>query len=80
MILNSFGQAKLVVTSAATVTTTAPAQLSVAMMALTSAAGMPAAQLTVTFATQAVITGGVLSSTVIVCVHVAVLPQTSAAV
>jgi hypothetical protein len=65
VIKKLFAQTKLVVTSAATVTVTAPAQLSVATIAETFAAGINAAQATVTF-TGHVKVGATLSSTRIV--------------
>ena len=72
-------QVNPVITSAVTVTVTAPAQLSDVMIAATFAAGTALAQETVTSSRQ-VIVGGVLSITVIVCAQVAVLPQTSVAI
>ena len=57
---------------------TVPAQLSVAVTEAIFAAGTAAAQLTVTGAGQ-VITGGVWSFTVIICVHSVKFPHTSVA-
>ena len=67
------------VTSASTVKATLPPQLSDVVTAPMLAAGTALAQETVTFAGQ-VIEGGVLSNTVMVWVHAAVFPQTSAAI
>ena len=67
------------ITSAATVTVTGPAQLSEVTISETSATGTSLAQETVTFAGQ-VMLGAVLSITVIVCTQVAVLPQISVAI
>ena len=66
------------ITSAAKVTVTEPPQLSDVMTAPTLAAGTALAHETVMLAGQ-VMLGAVLSSTVIVCVQVAVLPHTSVA-
>src|SRR5687768_5073226 len=73
-----FAHTKFVVTSAATVTVTAPAQLSAATTNPIFAAGTNAAQVTVTFAGH-VIVGATSSRTRIVCVQLAVFPQASVA-
>ncbi len=64
-------------TSFTQVTTGVP-QLSVAVMSVISGAGTSLIQATVTGAGQ-MITGAMLSFTVMICVHVDVLPQLSAA-
>jgi hypothetical protein len=66
--------------ASATVTVTVPAQLSVAVTEPIEAAGTKAAQLTVRAAGVPVITGLILSFTVISCVLVDVFPQISVAV
>jgi hypothetical protein len=63
-----FAQVWLLITSLMKVMVTAPAQLSVAVTNAVFGAGTAEAQLTVNAAGQ-VITGGVTSFTVIVCVH-----------
>jgi hypothetical protein len=73
-----FAQTKLLVMSGATVTVTAPAQLSEVTIAPVFGAGTKEAQATVTFAGQAMV-GATLSNTRIVWAHVALLPQMSVA-
>ena len=68
------------VTTSLDVTVIVPPQLSVATTAPVLAAGTAEAQLTVVFAGMLVITGAVLSSTVIVCVCDELLPHASVAV
>ena len=68
------------VTISADVTVTIPPQLSVDTTAPLFAAGTSLTQLTVVFAGMLVITGAVISFTVIVCVDVEKLPHTSVAV
>src|SRR5687768_2605398 len=74
-----FAHTKFVVTSAATVTATAPAQLSAATANAIFAAGTSEAHVTVTFAGH-VMVGATLSRTCMVCVHVDELPHTSVAI
>ena len=69
-----------VITSALCEIVTVPPQLSLAVTAASLAAGTSPAQLTVVFAGIELITGAVLSSTVMVCDAVAVLPHASIAV
>jgi hypothetical protein len=71
-------QVWLETTSSTKVTVGTPAQLSLAVTLAGLFAGTLAAQETVT-ATGQVTVGGVWSSTVIICEHVAELPQTSVA-
>src|SRR5687768_10724582 len=77
-MLNLLAHVIFVMTSVATVTVTAPAQLSVATTAPVFAGGTRLAHCTVTFAGQ-VIVGGVLSKTVIVWAQVPELPHASTA-
>jgi hypothetical protein len=73
-----FGQVCPLITSLMKLIVTAPAQLSVAVTSAVFGAGTAEAQLTVIGAGQ-VITGGVWSFTVIICVHSEKLPHTSVA-
>src|SRR5687768_14702336 len=73
-----FAHTKFVVTSAATVTATAPAQLSAATATAIFAAGTSAAHATVTFAGHSMV-GASSSRTRIVCEQLAVFPQASVA-
>lgn len=78
VIVYRFAQVWLLITSLIWVTVTTPPQLSVAITLAVLGAGTAEAQLTVTGAGQ-VITGGVWSFTVMICVHSAKLPHWSVA-
>ena len=77
--VNRFAHVILEITSGATVTNMIPAQLSFTNTLLVLEAGISLAHWTVTFAGQTMV-GGISSCTVIICAHVAELPQTSVAV
>ena len=78
VIVYLLAQVWLLITSPIWVIVTVPAQLSVAVTKEVLGAGTAEAQLTVTGAGQ-VITGGVWSFTVIICVHSVKFPHTSVA-
>jgi Na+/pantothenate symporter len=77
--VNRFVQVWLVITSGATVMVTEPLQLSLAVTAAMFDAGTAGAQLTVVLEGMELMTGGVWSFTVMVCVAVLKLPHTSVA-